>query len=160
MKSHWLLAGAVLSVNALPGCTKAPPAGAGLAPPNHSYHAPHGGTIVRLGREEYHLEFVRDPISSRLTAYVLDTESKQAIQIRASSFELIASVDGEKRPLTFVAAPDHAQSEAVGDCSRFESQANWLRTASAFEAELVSLKISNTTFLRQRFSFPQGNEAR
>ena len=154
------MAGAVLSVGALPGCTKAPPAGAGLAAPNHSYNAPHGGTIVRLGREEYHLEFVRDPMTSRLTAYVLDAESTQATRTRASSFELVATVDGEKRPLTFVAAPDSAQGEAVGDSSRFESQADWLRTSSTFEAELVSLKISNTTFLRLRFSFPQGNEAR
>ncbi len=148
---------AILLVLALTGCAERSHA-PGMARAKHDFHAPHAGTIVRLGREEFHLEFVRDAAAGRLTAYVLDAQSQEATRIRADSFELVAVVGGEKRPLTFQAAPVTAEGETIGASSRFETQADWLKTTGSFEAELPRLKIFNTTFLRVPFTFPQGNE--
>ena len=124
----------------------------------HAYHAPHGGTIVRLGREEYHLEFVRDAAAGKLTAYLLDFEAQDAIRSRAESFDLVATVGAEKRPLTFKAVPNSAAGETNADASRFEAHAEWLKTTPRFDAELSQLKIRNTIFLRVPFNFPKGNE--
>jgi hypothetical protein len=124
----------------------------------HEYHAPHGGTIVRLGREEYHLEFVRDTAAGKLTVYVLDSNAQLAVRTRETSLELVATIGAEKRPLALQAVPDATAGETIGDASRFEAQADWLKTTGRFDAELARIKIRNLTFLRVPFHFPRGNE--
>jgi hypothetical protein len=51
----------------------------------HAHNAPHGGTIVQLGREEFHLELVHDPAAGKLIVYLLDHEAKQPVRARSTS---------------------------------------------------------------------------
>ncbi len=138
------------------GCAK--PARKADPAPQHPYRAPHQGTIVVLGRDEFHVEFVRDPQTGTLTAYLFDSTVKIPVRSKSSGFEVVATVGGEKRPLAFTPQPDTARNEAPGDTARFTAQADWLKSTSKFEAELSSIKLLNTTFLRVKFPFPAGNE--
>ena len=131
---------------------------AAAAPAKHEHHAPHDGTAIVLGKEEYHLEFVLDAAAGKLTAYALDGELENFIRVKALSFEVVATVGTEKKPLTFQAIANPATGETVGDTSQFEAQADWLKTTRSFDAVLTSLKIRNATFLRVAFNFPKGND--
>jgi len=134
------------------------------SPPNatvpaaHEHHAPHGGTAVELGDEAYHLEFVLDAAEGRLQAFVLDGEMENFVRCPAPSFEVVATVAGERRPLIFSAVADNATGEKVGDTALFEAKADWLRSTEKFEGVLTSLTIKGTVFAGVPFRFPQGNE--
>jgi hypothetical protein len=124
----------------------------------HEHHAPHDGTPVVLGEEAYHLELVLVADEGKLQAYVLDGHMENFIRCAAPSFEVIASVEGEKRPLTFSAVADSATGEKVGDTSLFEARADWLKTTKKFDAVLTSLTIKGTAFANVPFNFPLGND--
>ena len=142
---------------ALSACTKTPPPAAN-PPAKHEHHAPHGGTAVVLGNESCHLELVLDAPAGRLTAYVLDGELENFIRVKAPAFEVVATIGGEKRPLTFRATGNPATGETAGDTAQFEAQADWLKTTPAFDAVLSSLAVRGTTFTAVGFNFPKGND--
>jgi len=156
MKAPWLLVCSLLALLATGGCDKRAGGGSGAAGDAPATRGPHGGAAVALGREEYYLELVRDAAAGTLTAHVFDNGMDIPIRIRATSFEIIATVGSEKRPLTFNAVANEARGETIGDTALFVARAPWLRTTSEFDALLTSLKINNTTFLRVAFRFPQG----
>lgn len=120
--------------------------------------APHGGTIVALGRAEFHLEFVRDAAAGRITVYLYDSSLSIPVRSRASGFELLATVRGESHSLNFVPVANAARHETAGDTACFAAEAEWLKNESRFDAVLPAIKLLNTTFLRVSFSFPSGNE--
>lgn len=124
----------------------------------HEHHAPHGGTAVILGNEVYHLELVLDAGRGVLQAFVLDGHMENFIRCSAPSFEIVATVAGEKRPLLFTPIGDSATGEKPGDTSLFEASAEWLKTTPKFEAVLASLTIKGTTFADVAFNFPAGND--
>lgn len=141
-------------------CTKkeapAPAAGAPVA--KHEHHPPHGGTPVVLGDEVYHLEFVRDAEAGRLSAYILDGEMENFIRSTAPSFEIVATIGGERHPLVLQAVANLATGETVGSTSLFEASADWLKTTPSFDAVLTRLDIRGTTFSAVPFNFPKGND--
>lgn len=121
----------------------------------HVDQPPHGGTPVSVGDE--HIEFVRDPGTGRLDAYVLDDEMEEFIRISVPSFEVVATVNGEKRSLVFTAVANPATGETVGDTSYFSAQADWLKTTSQFDAVLTRLELKGETYTNVAFNFPKGN---
>ncbi len=140
------------------GCTKkeAPTHDHGHA--HHEHLAPHGGTAVVLGRELYHLEFVRDAATGRLTAYILDGEMEKFIRLSAASFEITATVNGQPTLLVLKPVANPATGETVGDTAQFETQADWLKTTATFDAVISRLEIRGTVFTAVAFNFPAGNE--
>ena len=130
---------------------------AGADHAHHHHAAPHGGTAVDLGDEVYQLEFVLDAATGTITAYVLDGHMEKFIRIDVPSFEVIAIVDAERRPLIFQASANSATGETVGDTSEFAAQADWLKTSTVFDAELTQLTIRGRTFSNVAFNFPAGN---
>jgi hypothetical protein len=128
--------------------------------PQHPYRAPHQGTIVVLGRDEFHLELVRDAAAGTVTAYLFNETVTIPVRSKSSGFEIIATVDGQKRTLAFTPQPDATRGETAGDTARFSAGAGWLKTTPKFEAEIPLIKLLNTTFLHVKFPFPAGNEAR
>jgi hypothetical protein len=125
----------------------------------HEHVAPHGGTVVVLGDEQFHLEFVRDPAAGKLTAYVLDAHLEDFIRIPAAGFEIAATAAGRPETLTLTPVANLATGETVGDSAEFATQADWLKTTSEFDAVLSSITIRGATFTGVKFNFPQGNEA-
>ena len=143
------------------GCSKpdAPAPGASSqAAAKHEHKAPHNGTPVVLGHEAYHLELVRDAATGALSAYVLDGEMENFIRVKAPSFEVTATVAGEKRTLAFRAVANPVTGETVGDTSQFDAQADWLKTTGTFDAVLATLEIRGTPFANVAFNFPKGND--
>lgn len=159
MKNSWALMAAGLML-AIGGCSKAPePARTKIDPPaKHEHTAPHGGTAVVLGEETYHLELVRDAATGTLSAYVLDGEMEKFIRVQAASFQVTATVGAEKRMLTLKAVANPITGETVGDTSQFDSQADWLKTVSSFDAVLGALEIRGHKFANVAFNFPKGND--
>jgi hypothetical protein len=140
-------------------CSKKSAATAADATPHkHEHHPPHGGTPVVLGDEAYHIELVLDPAEGRLQAFILDGEMENFVRSSVPSLEIVATVDGKKRPLVLQAVADAASGEKAGDTSLFETKADWLKTTRDFDAVLTSIEIRGTTFSGVPFNFPKGND--
>ena len=138
------------------GCGRSAPAAS--APPKHEHKPPHGGTPVVLGDEAYHLEFVRDAATGRLSAYVFDGELENFIRSAVPSITLVATVHGAPQTLVLAAVPNPATGETVGDTALFSGQAAWLETTPEFDAVLSGIAIRGTTFANVKFNFPRGND--
>ena len=118
----------------------------------HVHRAPHGGVLVELGEHAYNLEFVREPETGKLSAYVLDGHAENFIRIKAASFDIVANVGAEKRPLTFKAVANTATGETVGDTSQFDADGAWVKTAPAFDGVVVALDVRGSKFANVPFS--------
>ena len=143
----------------LTGCSKAPepPPDSGAAHFHHD-HPPHGGTVVKLGDEEYHLELVLDGTSGKLQAYLLDSELESFVRSTSASIEITATVSGASRDLVLAAVANPETGETVGDTSLFEADAEWLKTTAHFDGVLKAIAIRGTTYSGVTFNFPNGNE--
>lgn len=152
MKTHILLL--ALGVLVFAGCAKkeSSPGGHDHAAHKHVHVAPHGGTLIELGEHAYNLELLRDPASGKITAWVLDGHAENFVRIPAPSFEMIATVAGAARPLTFIAVANAATDETVGNTSQFEAMADWLKTADAFDAVIPTLTIKGNVYTRVTFT--------
>jgi len=124
----------------------------------HEHTPPHGGTPVVLGEEEFHLEFVRDAAAGKLQLYVLDGHMDKFVRIAAPAIEVTASLAGAPQTLSFQPVPNPATGEKVGDTSLFETQADWLKTATNFDAVVKLVDVKGKAFKDVKFNFPKGNE--
>ncbi len=97
---------------------------AGQAPAHHHHHdhgmsrGPHGGQVIGLDIESYHVELTHDPASHHVGVYLLGEDAATAAPIEAASVTIDASVGdtSEKYTLPAVAQP----GEAAGKSSYFE----------------------------------------
>lgn len=90
----------------------------------HPSEGPHHGTLVELGKEEYHAEVVHTKDS--VTVYILDSGAKSAVSIDAAEVTINIVHDGRPTQFKLAANPDTGDSE--GKSSRF----------STVDAELVT----------------------
>ena len=121
----------------------------------HQHVPPHGGAIVVLGEELYHLEFVLDETSAALHCYVLDGHMENFIRIRDP--KLILEVDSDK---TVVLTPvvSRATGESVGNTSHFSVRLDWAKEKKRFAAMLQEITIQGNRFENVAFRYPEGNE--
>lgn len=84
---------------------------------DHSHEGPHHGSLIELGKEEYHAEFVHD--ANSVTIYVLDNTAKSAVPIDASEVLINLVHDGKPEQFALVAAPE--TNDPNGKSSRFAS---------------------------------------
>ncbi|NBR85443.1 MAG: hypothetical protein EB141_03460 [Verrucomicrobia bacterium] len=122
----------------------------------HHHEPPHGGTAIDLGEEEAHVEFVLDAAAGKLTAYVLKAHMAGFQRITQESLELVATVGGKPETLTLKAVANAATGEKAGDTSQFEAQADWLKAAKTFHAELKSITVRDKAYTALKFNFPKG----
>lgn len=125
----------------------------------HEHVAPHGGTAIELGEEEFHLELVLDRSVGKMTAYVLDGHLENFVRIHASSFEIEAKAGTGEWTLEFKAVANQSTGEKVGDTSMFHVTADWLKSVAAFDGKLKELEIKGKRYAGIAFDFPKGNEA-
>ena len=137
----------------LAGCGESKHSGHG-----HQHTPPHGGTPVILGNEDYHLEFLLDAANGKMQAYVLDGHMDKFIRLTNESFTVTAKLVGKPETLVFRAVPNAVTGEKVGDTSLFEAQAEWLKAATAFSAELDELSVRRKKFAKIPFTVSKGNE--
>ena len=147
-----------LAAGFLSGCSKSEHGGANGTPHLHVDEPPHGGTAIDLG-EDYHIEFVRDAANGKLQAFVLDGEMEEFVHSPSASFEVTAHVDGREEKLAFAAVANRATGETVGDTSMFEARADWLKTATNFDAAINEINVRGNSYTNVVFNFPKGNDA-
>lgn len=148
---------AILCVSALAcftGCDNQPKSSHSHS--GHHHEPPHGGTAIDLGDEEAHLEFVLDAAAGKLTCYVLKAHMAGFQRITQESLELAATVGGKAETLTLKAVANAATGEKAGDTSQFEAQADWLKTAKSFNAELKTISVRGKDYAALKFNFPKG----
>ena len=122
----------------------------------HQHVPPHGGAVVVLGEELYHLEFVLDEASAALHCYVLDGHMENFIRIQDP--KLILEVEPNK---TVVLTPvvSRATGESVGNTSHFSARLDWARERKHFAAMLQEITIQGNRFENVAFRYPEGNES-
>lgn len=85
----------------------------------HASEGPHRGTLVELGKEEYHAEVVHDDAAGTVTIYLLDSAAKKAVPIDAPEVLINLTHDGNAEQFKLAASPD--QGDPEGKSSRFVS---------------------------------------
>ena len=104
-------AGGVSAVAAQPKAQRAGHAHA------HPTEGPHHGSLIELGREDYHAELVHDDATNTVTIYVLDGAAKDAVPIQAKQLTLNLLVGGKPQQYQLAARPQSTDPE--GTCSAF-----------------------------------------
>ncbi|HVY54859.1 MAG TPA: hypothetical protein VHC46_03795, partial [Thermodesulfobacteriota bacterium] len=125
-----------------------------------------GGTLVELGREFAHAEFVLDPETGSLTVYILDGEAENSVRIGQESIEVVieetvppAGASGNSHyTLILSALPNVLTGETTGDTSEFAAQTDKLRGVRKFTAVIPTLNVKGQAFKNIEFSYPEGNE--
>ncbi len=122
----------------------------------HQHVPPHGGAVVVLGEELYHLEFVLDETSAALHCYVLDGHMENFIRIQDP--KLILDVEPNK---TVVLTPvvSRVTGESVGNTSHFSARLDWARESKRFASTLQEITIQGNRFENVAFRYPEGNES-
>lgn len=105
------VAGGVAAVAAQPSVQKSGHAHA------HPTEGPHHGTLIELGKEDYHAELVHDDAANTVTIYILDGAAKDAVPIDAKQLTLNLLVGGKPQQFQLAASPQPADPE--GRCSAF-----------------------------------------
>jgi len=117
---------------------------------------PHGGTPVVVGSHGYHLELVRDAEKGRLQAYVLDGHVANYVKVPEASFDMVATIGGKQERLTFHRVPATGKPLAK-ESSLFEGTADWVKTATNFNAVIPSITLKGKTFKDVKVTFPKGS---
>ena len=154
MQRKIMLGACVLGLSAIVGLSgcggeKKPEAGKPGAKAEEHAHptkGPHGGQLIELGKEEYHVEMVHDDAAGVVTFYVLDGEAKKAVPIPAT--ELLVNLKHDGKPEQFKVPAQADTGDPAGQSSRFVSKDKELAEdldAEGSDAELV-LSINNKPF--------------
>ena len=105
---------------------------------NHPSEGPHHGTLVELGKEEFHAELVHDDKS--VSIYILDGKAKTAVPIDASEVVINLLHDGKPEQFKLAAVPE--TSDPSGKSSRFVAEDPEL--ASHMDDHAAAPKLSVT----------------
>ena len=111
----------------------------------HSHDlGPHGGHLIELGGEKYHLEWEHDDEAKVLTFYVLDGDAKNDVAIAGDNIKITVAVDDAKKDFDVPAV----RAEGEDKTAKFETKdADLFALVTADEAEAtVTLEIEGTPF--------------
>jgi hypothetical protein len=116
---------------------------------------PHGGTTVQAGASAQ-LEFVLDPSSGLLTAYVLDGMGMNTQRTTAKTIELeITPTGGQATPLSLASTANGLTGDTVGNSSQFGGLLPALKGGSTFTGVVKSFTVNGQTVSGVRFSYPK-----
>lgn len=87
---------------------------------DHPTKGPHGGSLIELGKEEFHAELLHDELGGTVTIYVLDSKAKTAVPISATEVVINLKHDGKGEQFKLAASPQ--ESDEKGKSSRFVSK--------------------------------------
>lgn len=113
---------------------------------DHPSEGPHHGSLIELGEEEYHAEFVHDEDAGTVTIYILDGTAEKTVPIQAQELVINLKHDGRGEQFKLTASPD--EGDPAGKSSRFVSNEAELGEdldAEGVEARLV-VKIAGKSY--------------
>ena len=94
---------------------------------SHASEGPHHGSLIELGREDYHAELVHDDATDTVTVYILDASATKSVPITAQQLTLNMRAAGKPQQFTLVARPQ--QGEGGGSASAFTARSKELCAA-------------------------------
>ncbi len=116
--------------------------------------APHGGTVVKLGPAAS-LEFVHDPSSGQLTAYVLDGAGTSTMRSPAKAIEVeVTPAGGAKVTVSLTSTANGLTGDTVGNSSQFGGVQPSLKGVTAFNGVVKSFAAGGETFTGVAFGYP------
>lgn len=117
--------------------------------------APHGGTVVALGKAA-HLEFVHDPSSGMLTAYVLDAAGTATMRSPAKSIAVkVTPPGGSAVSLDLMSTANGLTGDTVGNSSQFGGTNAALKGVTTFSGVVTSAAAGGETFTNVSFTYPR-----
>ena len=119
----------------------------------HDHTAPHGGTLIELGKHEFNLELVLDAANGVLNAYVLDGHAEKFVRIAMPSFEIIVKAGDKAETLKFTPVANPATGETADNTSQYQARSDLLKTATSFEGVLKEINIRGISFTFVTFKF-------
>jgi hypothetical protein len=128
------------------GCSRSDPTqGSGLV-------APHGGTLVALGDQQYHLEVVLDRRTGMLRVHVLDAQAKDFVRVDWRTLELTFRLEAGLEAIVLNAMATDGTGDGVGNTATFAGVAPWLQRGAALDGVVPALTIQgqslpSTTFV-------------
>ena len=115
---------------------------------------PHGGMLVKLGTTA-NLEFVHDPSSGLLTAYVLDAAGTTVMRIPAKTITLeVTAPTGTSTPLVLNSTANGLTGDTVGNSSQFGGTATVLKGVEGFAGVIKEATVGGQTFKDIKFGYP------
>jgi hypothetical protein len=103
--------------------------------------SPHGGTLVKLGTVAQ-LEFVHDPSSGLLTAYVLDAAGAAVTRIPAKAITVeVTPGGGAAVTVSLASTANGLTGDTVGNSSQFGGTAAALKGVTAFTGVIKEVKV-------------------
>ena len=122
----------------------------------HVHKAPHGGHLVEIGHHAYSVELVRDAEKGQLRAYVLDGHAEKYVDVSESSFDMVATIGAKQERLKLQRTP--AAGKPLSQASSvFEGTAEWMKTATNFNAVIPTITLQGKTFKDVKVAFPKGS---
>ena len=114
-----------ICIVALTGCSKtkttAPPSGQAIAPHHHHHGASrglHGGYVIGLDVENYHVELTYDEKANRVGAYVLGEDAATTAPVDAKPVTIKVTIDN--KPIEYTLAAVAQPGDPPGKSSYFE----------------------------------------
>ncbi len=145
--SALLLACACDGRNQQPGKTNPSKAGGH----HHEHVAPHGGTVIVLGDEAFHLEMIYDPAVGRVTLYVLDGHLENFIRLPAAGIVTSIALGETNRALVLTPVAQSATGETIGNTSQFGGAADWLKSSPELDGLISSIEVRGQQFTNVAF---------
>ncbi|MGE0360560.1 MAG: hypothetical protein AB7H93_10170 [Vicinamibacterales bacterium] len=116
---------------------------------------PHGGTTVKMGTVAQ-LEFVLDPSSGLLTAYVLDGMGMNTQRTTAKTIELqVTPPGGSATALSLASTANGLTGDTVGNSSQFGGTLPALKGQTTFTGVVKSFTVNGQTISDVAFSYPK-----
>ena len=116
--------------------------------------APHGGSVVALGAAA-HLEFVHDPATGLLTAYVLDKAGTAVMRIPAKSIAVeVTPAGGKPVALSLASTANGLTGDTVGNSSQFGGANPALKGVTMFEGVVKDAMVAGESFKDVAFTYP------
>lgn len=80
---------------------------------DHPTEGPHHGTLIELGKEDFHAELVHDDATDTITIYILDAAAKKAVPIVAKKLTLNMVAAGKPQQFHLAAKPQEGDPEGL-----------------------------------------------
>jgi YHS domain-containing protein len=122
----WMACFSVAIVMAINGCGRPPATKGPTAAANHGEehaHKPaaHGGTIIEIGRDNYHAEVLFEK-GGALRLYMLGNDEARVQEVAANPLEAYATLDGDTEAIKFTLEPSPQPGDSAGQTSLFIAQ--------------------------------------
>lgn len=134
-------AGCSPSTEPAPAANHAAGGGVGAEEGHHHAPGPHGGTVTDWGGGKYHVEFAVDHDKKEATVYILGSDEKSPLPIKADAVHLTINDPTTQLILT----PQPLEGEPAGTSSRFVGTHDTIGIVKEF-AGTITAEVDGTPY--------------